>query len=646
MRRSNRSRLALVTTCLGLVSMGLGALGAPLEAAAQPAPKPIVAMFDIENQGAPLDAAAVGRLSNLMFDLLAGAGFKLTPQEQVRQRVVQAKLESRKDCYDQSCQIELTKALAAAKSISARLMRFEGSCRLSAVIYDLTTETTEGGAIAEGSCSEGGIVEAVRQVVKQLSGGRVQGGRFEGGVVLDRGENIVNEPTDRFGFLFVRTDPPGATVFVNGQEKGPSPQQLELPEGRYIVVVEMGRLYHPARQEVALTTEGARLVLDLRPAHGTIKVGSTPRGAQVWLDGEEVGTTPLELPRKPSGTYRLRVQAPDYLADERDLVVTDGAVAEHQATLIPDWGMLRVESDPPGASIILDEVRTGHVTPHRFDRVRPGVRIVRLALAGHGERSDKANVERGAEVAIRATLDPMLGLLVVTSAYADGTPCEGDLLLDDRPVGQTPWRGDVLAVAHDVSVRCPGGSGRQVASVGHNARTDAAVQVTGRAPGDQGSSAPRPGAVGGTRDRGSGRGATMGGWEPAVQVPLSMSWSEGFLRYGGETHRTSVGTGLDMGLRFRGAKWIVPGFGVWLTFENLVVTLRPGIQWYFGSFPMYVRTALAGMVFPGRASGFIAGLGGDIPLWKGGFLAIEVTATVWSRDVVPVDFRVGIGNAF
>ena len=49
---------------------------------------------------------------------------------------------------------------------------------------------------------------------------------------------------------------------------------------------------------------------------------------------------------------------------------------------------------------------------------------------------------------------------------------------------------------------------------------------------------------------------------------------------------------------------------------------------------------------PKPAAGFVAGLGGDIPLWKGGFLGLEMTTSVWSARVVPVEFRLGIGHAF
>ncbi len=684
MKNSTRNTISIVVRPL-LVSALSVVVGLPLGGVptvrAQTPPAPIVAMFDIENQGAPLDNDSMARLSNMMFGLLVAGGFKLTPQDQVRQRVIELKRDSYKDCFDQSCQIELGKAVAAAKSMSTRVTRVGESCQVATAVYDLRTEATDSGASAEGPCTEAGVSLAIRRVVAQLTGGRAGGegtaGRIVGGVALDRGEAIVNEPTDRMGFLFVRTNPAGATVYVNGQEKGPSPQQLELPEGRYVVVAEMGRLYHPARQEVVLTTEGTRLVLDLVPAHGRVDITSKPSGAEVWLDGVKEGITPLRLDRKPSGTYRMRVQLEEYVAAEQDLVVADGQTVRIHRDLDPDWGTLLVESDPPGAAIVLDDEATGLVTPARFQRVRPGVHIVRLSLAGHGERADKAGVVRGQEARLSVQLDPMLGTLVVTSAYGDGTPCEGDLVIDGKGVGRTPWRGQVLAVEHSVSVACPGGRGTQRAQVRHNQRTESVVAVSGRAPVDEAAQAAARAAQA-ERERAAraeaeraaqarqrqaqaaaegGTGAVSGAvtqgvtapvpGERRVRVPVTLSVAEGFLRYGGDTRRTHVGMGLDVGLRFRGASWLVPGLGLWWTVESPVaVTLRPGIQWYFGKFPMYVRTALAAMVTPRRSVGFHAGLGGDIPLWKGGFLALEATTTVWSARVVPVEFRLGIGHAF
>jgi formylglycine-generating enzyme required for sulfatase activity len=71
----------------------------------------------------------------------------------------------------------------------------------------------------------------------------------------------------------------------------------------------------------------------------------------------------------------------------------------------------------------------------------------------------------------------MLGQLVVTSAYDDGAACEGDLFIDGRQVGRTPFKGPVLAVEHEVRVVCEKGGAQARVTVPHNARADLALEV-------------------------------------------------------------------------------------------------------------------------------------------------------------------------
>ena len=474
-------RKHLPQLCLWFVSCLAGVLPA---AAAVAQPAEIIAVFDIDKLDTPIDDATITRLNNYMYGRLAFAGFKLTPQSQVRDRVVQLKAESHQDCYDQSCQIELGKAVAAHKSLSSRLVKIGDSCSLQSQIYDLRTETTERGAEAKGPCTEKGIAASIDRVVAIFKGevvtstGPISGGRVETGQGFDRGADIVNVPTDETGFLVINSTPTGATVFINGKEVGQTPQQLEYPVGRYVVVAEFGRLYHPARQEVSLTRKGARVTLDLKQAFGSAKITSSPSGAEVWLDGERVGNTPHIIPQKVSGTYQLRLQLADYLPIEAELVINDGKVSTHHGELVANWGKISIKSTPPGATVYLDDVLVPNAqTPCVLDRVKPGLHIIRFDLPGHGERSEKTDVVRGKTASVSTELQPMLGLLVVTSSYADGSKCEGDLKIDGQLVGQTPWLGDVLAAPHTVEVQCPKGKGKQQVVVTHNSRSDVNIKI-------------------------------------------------------------------------------------------------------------------------------------------------------------------------
>lgn len=71
----------------------------------------------------------------------------------------------------------------------------------------------------------------------------------------------------------------------------------------------------------AMSSGPAVLVLDTRPG-----------GALVFVDGEVVGTTPLERPVL-EGSHKIRVSLNGYVAEERELTLVNGAREELQLTL-------------------------------------------------------------------------------------------------------------------------------------------------------------------------------------------------------------------------------------------------------------------------------------------------------------------------
>jgi hypothetical protein len=141
----------------------------------RPAPRlsgraPVVAVFDIEDRGAGLAPDVRARLSDyLAMRLAAGGAFQVVPRDQLKERLVTKKRESYRDCYAQSCQIEIGRELAAQKSLSTMVVKLGSRCMVTAVLYDLRKAASEGGASARGGCSEDGIVSSLEQMVGQLS---------------------------------------------------------------------------------------------------------------------------------------------------------------------------------------------------------------------------------------------------------------------------------------------------------------------------------------------------------------------------------------------------------------------------------------------------------------------------------------------
>ena len=488
---------------------------------------------------------------------------------------------------------------------------------------------------------------AAPRLLRRVTGGQGggaggSGGKVEPGVPIDRGETLVNQVTDEKGYLVIKSDPPGAAITLNGKEVGRTPLQLDPMVGRYVIVGDLGRLYHPARQELALTSKGAKVTLTLARAFGVLNLQSTPAGADVWIDGVVVGKTPYVNRQQASGAYKVRIEAVNHVPVTMDVVVSDGQTTSREASLTRDLGGLAVASDPPGASILMDERPTGKTTPATFAVLKPGVHVIRLTLEAHGDVVERATVKRGEKTTVNVKMPPRTGLLKVTATFADAAPCEGELSVDGQPVGTTPWKGEVLAKRHDVAVTCGGRTATQSVTVEHNQAQVVTLEVRGNGP-DAGALSPSPREAVEVTQPVEPEGTA----ERAVTVPVSLSFIEGFAWYDGGAQRTAVGLEAGFALRFRKAAWIRPGLALGWTVEPPAnCTVRAGLQWFFGPVPVFVRTAAAVLVTPTRAWGFVAGVGGDVPLWKDGFLTLEANATVWSRNVVPIDFRVGVGHAF
>jgi hypothetical protein len=138
------------------------------------------------------------------------------------------------------------------------------------------------------------------------------------------------------GRLVVSSTPSRGAVTVNGVWRGRTPLTLDsLPFGRYVIRIVLPG-YATSRHELTLSARDASQDVRARlapnpqaarpapsaaptsrtpakpaPANvftGSLYVDSRPRGATVYLDGRNVGQTPLSLPEVPIGAHVVRLE--------------------------------------------------------------------------------------------------------------------------------------------------------------------------------------------------------------------------------------------------------------------------------------------------------------------------------------------------
>lgn len=242
MRSSARSALAVL---LPLVLTGLHR-----EVRAD---KPVVAVFDIQDKTGQLHKDTLLQLSEYLTNKVADGGiFQVVPTSRLKERLTQLKVESYKQCYDQRCQIEIGRELAARNSLATQIARVGSLCAIMTTLYDLRRGTSQAAASAKGGCLKDDLVASVEKAIATLK------------------EQAATKPGSEAGDLLLKSTPSGAEVYIDGvKRKGSTPLSIpDLPAGvralllakgdfRYVgkVKVVAGRL-STADFQLELTPEG------------------------------------------------------------------------------------------------------------------------------------------------------------------------------------------------------------------------------------------------------------------------------------------------------------------------------------------------------------------------------------------------------
>lgn len=189
----------------------------------------------------------------------------------------------------------------------------------------------------------------------------------------------------------------------------------------------------PVRQSTPPSAPTPRAATPV-PSNGRLLVRSTPGGAEVFVNGERRGVTPLTLRGLAAGTYTLRLTRTGFVAAEQRVVLStarpsrslDLALkrvvaprpaapaarpappsrrqsARPPAVAATGDGSLVVDSRPPGARVIVDGRAVG-VTPLTIPALAAGSHTVRLERAGYASIATTTRVEPGARARVAVTL--------------------------------------------------------------------------------------------------------------------------------------------------------------------------------------------------------------------------------------------------
>jgi hypothetical protein len=168
-------------------------------------------------------------------------------------------------------------------------------------------------------------------------GEHIVGGRkarfkpIEQTVRVASGENAIVSfrmevaPPDRpRAALKIQSAVPNAEVFVDGSSLGRAPiDRNDLDPGKHYVVVHKDGFTDFKREIVLIENQVMTLVADLS-ATGSLRILSSPEGAEVKIDGELIGKTPVQRDAVPSGDHIVEFKMKGFFDHKETMKIEGG----------------------------------------------------------------------------------------------------------------------------------------------------------------------------------------------------------------------------------------------------------------------------------------------------------------------------------
>ena len=221
---------------------------------------------------------------------------------------------------------------------------------------------------------------------------------------------------------------------VNGKEVFTAYRLLKWSQGA--IKLEVDRLKAEELKTATPTTTYDSQIGAAGKATGQLKIQTKPTGATILLDGEPLGRSNATFAKVSEGTYKLILQLDGYETIEKQIVIRAAQTQDEEIKFKKLQGVARIESEPSGALVFVDNVPLGR-TPTDVKR-EFGTGNIRVELEDYFSETREMSFNH-LPSDYNFPLRPKQGKISILS-----TPSGATIRVNGREVGKTPWLGQML----------------------------------------------------------------------------------------------------------------------------------------------------------------------------------------------------------
>ena len=189
--------------------------------------------------------------------------------------------------------------------------------------------------------------------------------------------------------VFISSIPEGATVTVSGKPAGNTPLKIELPEGNHRLQIS-AKGFKTWQTQLAVKPNQPQSIKDIRlqPADGTLALQTRPSGANITIDENFVGKTPLKIKLSANTEHEIRISKAGYENVSRRVQVATGKIKKLAVDLKPKMGVIRFTVEPTDAQLVLNGKNQGKVprelnlvaVSHQLEIIKKGYKPYRTRI--------------------------------------------------------------------------------------------------------------------------------------------------------------------------------------------------------------------------------------------------------------------------
>jgi hypothetical protein len=166
--------------------------------------------------------------------------------------------------------------------------------------------------------------------------------------------------------------------------------------------------------------------------YGQISVATNPQNANIYLDGQYKGTSPMTISNVLQGKHTLLLKKDGYNDVSTSVTVTADSQSSISKTLSQKTGSVSISTTPNGAKVYIDNEYVG-VSPLTSTGLLPGSHGISINMNDYRDVSDTFSISAGASTTYKKSLVKENGNIDI-----DSTPSGASVYLGSSYKGVTP----------------------------------------------------------------------------------------------------------------------------------------------------------------------------------------------------------------